>query len=218
MSNAPQGPGWWQASDGNWYPPEQHPSYAPPPPTAPSAPPGYQPAGQAPSPPPGPQSWSAPAAYPQYPAPGGQTFGNAQAAFTGGAAKLPLAAWLLFAGLAVDLISGLLPTWTVSANGETHSIGSTGGGWVLSLLGDGVMAVLVWATFARPRRQLGTLIALTVLVGLAVLAVIVVFTVNVPKSSSPGAGLFLDAAGIVILVVGIIMAWTSRSKAQPQAY
>lgn len=26
MSDAPQGPGWWQASDGNWYPPEQAPS------------------------------------------------------------------------------------------------------------------------------------------------------------------------------------------------
>jgi hypothetical protein len=24
--------GWWQASDGSWYPPEQHPKYKPPPP------------------------------------------------------------------------------------------------------------------------------------------------------------------------------------------
>jgi hypothetical protein len=31
MTNAPHmAPGWWQASDGNWYPPEQHPSYVPP--------------------------------------------------------------------------------------------------------------------------------------------------------------------------------------------
>jgi uncharacterized protein DUF4190 len=29
------GPGWWQASDGNWYPPEQHPQFRPPPPSAP---------------------------------------------------------------------------------------------------------------------------------------------------------------------------------------
>jgi len=27
MSDASQGPGWWQASDGKWYPPEQAPSY-----------------------------------------------------------------------------------------------------------------------------------------------------------------------------------------------
>jgi len=37
MSTTPPGPGWWLASDGNWYPPEQAPGAAPPPP--PPAPP-----------------------------------------------------------------------------------------------------------------------------------------------------------------------------------
>lgn len=39
MSDASQGPGWWQASDGKWYPPQSNPSYSPtaPLPTAPSA-------------------------------------------------------------------------------------------------------------------------------------------------------------------------------------
>ena len=33
VSEGAQGPGWWQASDGRWYPPEQHPQYqAPAPP------------------------------------------------------------------------------------------------------------------------------------------------------------------------------------------
>ncbi len=27
MSDSPQGPGWWQASDGKWYPPEQAPGF-----------------------------------------------------------------------------------------------------------------------------------------------------------------------------------------------
>ena len=27
MTDGPQGPGWWQASDLQWYPPERHPSY-----------------------------------------------------------------------------------------------------------------------------------------------------------------------------------------------
>ena len=31
MSETSQGPGWWQASDGRWYSPEQHPNYGPPP-------------------------------------------------------------------------------------------------------------------------------------------------------------------------------------------
>lgn len=42
MSDQPQGTGWWQASDGKWYPPSQ----APQPPTAPPPPPtGPSPAG-----------------------------------------------------------------------------------------------------------------------------------------------------------------------------
>lgn len=40
MSDQSQGPGWWQASDGKWYSPEQHPDYRPPaPPIAPPPPP-----------------------------------------------------------------------------------------------------------------------------------------------------------------------------------
>ncbi len=37
MSDVPQGPGWWQATDGKWYPPEQHPQNQPPPPLVPQA-------------------------------------------------------------------------------------------------------------------------------------------------------------------------------------
>jgi hypothetical protein len=47
MSDVSQGPGWWQASDGKWYPPQQAPTAAPPPP-----PPAY-------GPPPAPQ-WGGP--------------------------------------------------------------------------------------------------------------------------------------------------------------
>ncbi|MGI9602061.1 MAG: DUF4190 domain-containing protein [Acidimicrobiales bacterium] len=40
MSNYSQGPGWWQASDGRWYPPESNPTYQQPPTAAPPQP-GY---------------------------------------------------------------------------------------------------------------------------------------------------------------------------------
>lgn len=43
MSDMPQGAGWWQASDGRWYPPEQHPDFRatlPPPGAAGFGPPG----------------------------------------------------------------------------------------------------------------------------------------------------------------------------------
>lgn len=45
--------GWWQASDGRWYPPEQHPDHQPDMPPPPPPPPVG-------SPPAGPDSWPAP--------------------------------------------------------------------------------------------------------------------------------------------------------------
>ena len=77
--HTPEGPGWWMASDGQWYPPELHPSYRPPPPppalvdpgpaVGPGAPAAFQPPPArvlVPPPPPG----SLPIATPG-PAPGG---------------------------------------------------------------------------------------------------------------------------------------------------
>ena len=77
-ADAPEGPGWWQASDRRWYPPEQHPNYAPPPPPPPSTPPaqagGFDQSGkpQEPPTPSGPAGFTyAPAgAYPGYRPPG----------------------------------------------------------------------------------------------------------------------------------------------------
>ncbi len=40
MSDTSQGPGWWQASDGKWYPPEQAPGYQAPAPAGPGGPVG----------------------------------------------------------------------------------------------------------------------------------------------------------------------------------
>ncbi len=58
MSDVSRGAGWWQASDGKWYPPESHPNYQPqPPPPAPAA--------AQPPPGPGPQPWAAGAVPPQ---------------------------------------------------------------------------------------------------------------------------------------------------------
>ena len=44
MSDVPQGPGWWQASDQRWYPPETHPAYQRAPYMVQGAPPPYPPA------------------------------------------------------------------------------------------------------------------------------------------------------------------------------
>ena len=51
MSDTSQGPGWWQASDGKWYPPHQQPGYWAPPPPPVSAMPGMPYPGSTPYPP-----------------------------------------------------------------------------------------------------------------------------------------------------------------------
>ena len=61
MSDAPQGPGWWQASDGKWYAPELHPDHQPTAPTPPASPPPAAPPPAA-SPPPAEPPATAPTA------------------------------------------------------------------------------------------------------------------------------------------------------------
>ncbi|MFN3219940.1 MAG: hypothetical protein ACE367_25910 [Acidimicrobiales bacterium] len=84
MSDYSQGPGWWQASDGRWYPPETHPDYVAPPPAAPAVVP--PPAAPAVVPPP-----AAPAAEPTAPTAGDSTSAPpaAPAAAIGQPAALP---------------------------------------------------------------------------------------------------------------------------------
>ena len=244
MSNAPQGPGWWQASDGNWYPPEQHPGYAPPPPTPPSAPPGYPPAGQStgrPATPVAPQSWSAPPAAPQYPAPagypapGGQGYGNAPTGFAGAVSRVPLAGWLLFAGFVIAAISFFLPWISVSYGPISKSAspwefdGGVSGLFFLILAAGSALSLML---FTRPQSQRPILIGLSVVVGLLAIHLIYNWvTYNSQLSEvkgddpdlsgvnfSPGFGLFVYTAAIAFLVVRVAMTWRARPKTQPQAF
>ena len=65
MSETSQGPGWWQASDGRWYPPESHPNHR----AVPSA--AAAPTGGGFGPPGTPPGYTAPGyAPPTYPSPG----------------------------------------------------------------------------------------------------------------------------------------------------
>ncbi len=66
MSEQSQGPGWWQASDGKWYPPEQHPDHQAPaePPVTQTLPPTTALPPVAPLSPPGPPAGPPPATAP----------------------------------------------------------------------------------------------------------------------------------------------------------
>jgi hypothetical protein len=71
MSDATQGPGWWQASDGKWYPPEQHPDYTPPTQAADAIPPTAATPTTPPVPPSSPDPTQAMAPVPPPPGPAG---------------------------------------------------------------------------------------------------------------------------------------------------
>lgn len=133
MSMSSQGPGWWQASDGRWYPPEQHPDAvaasspqpdAPGPPVGPPAgtSPGWMPLdgpsqGTAPIPPVPP----APGSPPQFgqPSPFGHPAQPPQFPQPGPAAQPPRRGarpWLIL--VAVLVVLGLMAgagIWAVSA-------------------------------------------------------------------------------------------------------
>ena len=147
MSDVSQGPGWWMASDGKWYPPEQHPDYVAPAPPPPAAPPPASPppAGPPPAgPPPGgaepPPTWAPPPA-PTSPVP---AYGPPMA----GAAP---------PGMYVDAQSGLvLPQGVVLA-----SVGRRIGAYFLAIplaivtLGIGyvIWGLIVWGRGQTPALQ-----------------------------------------------------------------
>ena len=88
-SDVSQGPGWWQAADLKWYPPQRHPDYVAPPPPPPRQQPSWQqPVPQAAGPPTGPP----PGWYPGPTGKPGQMYWDGQRWYTAAAATTPPAA------------------------------------------------------------------------------------------------------------------------------
>lgn len=103
MSDTPLGPGWWQASDGSWYAPEQHPDAlaAPAPPTPTPTPTPLSPSPPSATPPPGASGFSG-AGLPPGSAPVGSAGGGRRVPIAIGAVVLVLVlavgAWLVVGG------------------------------------------------------------------------------------------------------------------------
>lgn len=134
MSDASQGPGWWMASDGKWYPPQgQPPALSP---GAPPAPPVY--------PPPAAPGYQAPPAY--------------AAAPPAGVPNAPEALWSLILGIVSLVCCGFLagiPAIILGSSAKkkiTASGGTLGGegmakvgiilGWIS--IGLTIIGVLIW--------------------------------------------------------------------------
>src|ERR1022692_2902813 len=106
MSDVSQGPGWWQASDGKWYAPEQHP------------------AAQAPTPPP---AGSPPAGSPPPAAPGART---SMPAFSFDLGNLSQSERITGVATLVLFISLFLPWFTYSSSFGSVSVDGLWHGWM----------------------------------------------------------------------------------------
>jgi len=101
VSDGSAGPGWWLASDGRWYPPEQAPGLPPPTPPLVGPPPGAGYAlppdpGYGFAPPTGPPGYGAPGGYGA--PPGGPAYGYVPAQKTNGLAIASLVCSLVWLG------------------------------------------------------------------------------------------------------------------------
>lgn len=112
MSDVPEGPAWWQASDGRWYPPEQFGQTAGT--AAPAQPQSPPQLGAAPAPPPAPM-----------PAPAAGTAPGSMAHAPGGAPVLCTVGDISVTGTEVHTPAGSIPlrntTWMVSNMTTTTS-------------------------------------------------------------------------------------------------
>ena len=117
MSDVSQGPGWWLASDGKWYPPEQQPATAPP---------------AAPTPAPEPPAYGAYVPPPGGAPPYGQPFAGAPFGYTSGPVDSqgrPLAEWwqrlvaIVIDGIMIGIVYSILLSIAVRgsfSHGFTH--------------------------------------------------------------------------------------------------
>lgn len=191
MSDIAQGPGWWRASDGRWYPPEQHPTYLS---SLPPPPPAHQ----------------VPFAAPPTVAATGQP---ARVSLTATTCLLALGALGVFVSVFL--------TWATATVDDGFGITSassadlTGVGKFL-----GVAVALAVVALSAP-VFVGGAVSRKRIIGLAVMVAVFtvlagVWTANASHSlrgasnESPAAGTFACWTAIVLIWVGLIGLWRRR--------
>jgi hypothetical protein len=101
MSDTSPGPGWWQAADLKWYPPEQHAKYVPPPSAPPPPPPPS-------APPPGPGQPAAPHVQ------GGQYAGAGGSGITFDLPAILPGGLIVLVGAFLYCVFGFFPWYTIN--------------------------------------------------------------------------------------------------------
>jgi hypothetical protein len=151
MSDTSQGPGWWLASDGKWYPPQQGAAAMQPPPPAPPAgpPPGSQMYATPPVPPP-PMYYAAPQAMQAPMRQNGNALAYAALGLGGASALFTLFCW--FFGLPFGIGAIACGVIALKKNKEVGETSTNWAAWLgmaffaLSIVASIVLFVLVVAS------------------------------------------------------------------------
>jgi hypothetical protein len=195
MSDVSQGPGWWEAADHKWYPPEQHANYVPPP----SAPPP-------PPPPPPPPGFSQPAAPPGY---RGQPQGGSGAGID--LRAIAPGGLMAVVGAALYFVFSFFTWYSYTETFLGEDIAQfTGNAWHRT---SGVWSVLIFllvpllyvvrALKVVPRKLPLEIIALGVVV-LADIFFLVAF-LDVPGPVSRGWALWIELVLVLVINVGAVL-------------
>ncbi len=200
MSDVSQGPGWWQASDEKWYPPEQHPDRqeapAPPPPSPAS------PAGSAAGPAAGPVGASGAAV----------SFAFDLKRWSRQDQICGIATLVLFIALFLPWFSYNLVFVTVSVDGLWH-------GWtyLVLLLSLAILAYIVLRAGLKEMPELPMADAQLLLIATSVNALLVVLAfVFKPSGSGWDYGAVLGLIAAIVAWIPFVLPFAHSRAASPQ--
>lgn len=215
------------------------PPSPPPPPNLPLPPSADAPTQQAylpPPPPPPPPSAGAPPQYayppPQAPGPppqgsGARIASDGFATVKGIVGNFSITAWILVAGLVITLLATFFPYASISLNALGSSVvlqevSASGPARFVVLVLVVAAAASAWPALTGSAVVRWRLIALSVIVGILAVLVVIWFT-NVSGgdkegegfvSVTPGFGLLLYGAGVIVTAAAVIRLWMAHPRAQ----
>jgi Protein of unknown function (DUF2510) len=175
------------------------------------------------------QQWAPP--NPQSRGAGPQMASEGLAAAKGFAGRFSVNLWLALGGLVVTVIATFLPFATVSVklfgnNLDAHDVSANGAAKFIVLLLVALAIFLLFPALTGSQLVVGRLIGLSVVVVLLGALTVVWFnSVSTQNNEgegvvevTPGFGLMLYGAAVVVTAVGVVRLWIDRSKTPKPTY